>query len=70
MGFQLIGKEFAPSRVFVVVTMNLCMAFQANRNCVFDVACTVVCNGDNVVSLHFCAAKPVADTASPMAFCE
>jgi hypothetical protein len=67
VGLQLIGSEFAPSRVFAVVAMNLCVAFETNRNCVFDVISAAVRSGDNVVSLDFYTAKPVADTASSMA---
>jgi len=64
---QFFGKEFASSRVFFVVAMNFCVTFETNRNCIPDVIATTVREGDDVISLDFYAAKPMADTASPMA---
>ena len=46
---QLIGVVLAPARVLIVVQVNLCMALEANGNCVFNVVRSLFATRDNMI---------------------
>lgn len=67
---QLFGMKLAPAWVIVVVTVNLCVAFETDRNRIIDfVAATTLCWID-VIRFDLDAAKSMADAATPVALSE
>jgi hypothetical protein len=64
---QFLRIEFAASRVFVVVAVNLSVAFEADRDRVVDMVLATAGDRVDVIGLDLYSAKPMADAATPVA---
>lgn len=64
---KLFGSKLSASGMFVIVTVNLRMAFEADWNCVVYAVRTTISLGNDVVGLDFHTTETVADTTSTMA---
>ncbi len=60
---KLLGKKFPATGMLVVVTIDLGVAFEADRNRVIDDVVAAFLLRDEVVSLHLDIAKPVTNAA-------
>lgn len=70
MRTQLLRLELAPSRMLVVIAVNLCVALEAHRYRIFDlVATTTLCRND-VVRLDLDAAESMTNATTPMTLAE
>ena len=64
---QFLRIEFSASRVFVVVAVNLSVAFEADRNRVFDIVLPTAGDRVDMIGLDLYSSKPMADAATPVA---
>jgi hypothetical protein len=64
---QLFGLEFSPTRVAIVVAMNLSVALEAYRYRILNFITPAALCRDDVVRLNLDSAKPMANAASPVA---
>jgi hypothetical protein len=53
--------------MLVVVAVNLSVALEAKRNCIRDLVAPVVIHRSHMVRFNLDAAKPMTDTAAPLA---
>jgi len=61
---QLFGQKLSATRMLVVVAVNLCVAFEAHRNRVFDTIAAIVLYRNNVVCLDLDATEAMTDAAA------
>lgn len=53
--------------MFIIITMNLCMALKTDSNGIVYSVLTAGLFRDNVIDLNFDAAKPMANAATAVA---